>query len=251
MLHTLIQTQPRPRPTELPPIPLTLHRTLPLIYDLRIAHETIPAVALPSILRPEIMPSLTRARAALDCHGIARGDCGGEDARVRAVCVAPLVAITRHRRVPGDGDVGVILEHGDAIRTPTRLGTRARAAHLALPIRPHLVRDGEDPRAVAFARVLEAEVRVPTTETGARTVGGIGGGGHACAEGARVQIVDEAAGVGVAGERGSACWSWKGGGGGGRGVFRFVDVDALGGAAEGFQVAWAEERAVAFWRGGA
>lgn len=213
MLHTLIQTQPRRGPTKLSSIPHTLHRTLPLIHNLRIACKTIPAVALPSILRAEVMPPLARARTALHRHPITRSDRGGENAGVRAIRVAPLVPIPCDSRVAGDRDVGVILEHGDAVCSATGLGDRACAGHLALCVGPGLVGGGEDPRAVAFGGVLDAEVGVTAAEGGAGGPGVVWGGGHACAEGPRVERVGEAARVGVAGEGGFAGWGWRGGGG--------------------------------------
>jgi hypothetical protein len=227
MIHTLIQTQPRPRATELTSIPPTLHRTLPLIHDLGIAHKPIPTVALPPVLRAKVMPALARARAALHRHGITRRDRGGKDAAVRAVRVAALVAVPPNSGVAGDGDGGVVAEHGHAVCGAAGLGARAGAGRFALGVRPRLVRGGEHPRAVAFVGVLEPEVRVPAAEGGAGGVGGIGGGGHARAEGPRVEGVGDAAGISVAGERWFAGWGWQGGCGCWRRVLVLVDVDAL------------------------
>lgn len=80
----------------------------------------------------------------------------------------------------------------------------AAAWHVAFGVGAQRGPRGEHPRAVAFVAVFDAEVGEARAEGGAGRVAVGGGRGHACAEGAGVERVDDAACVCVAEECGLA-----------------------------------------------
>lgn len=121
MLHTLVQTQPRPGTAKLPSVTRALRRAFALIHDLGVAHKAISAVTLLPDLRAEVVASGTRTGAALNSHAVAGSHNGGEHTVADIVGVASLVAVVGDRGIDRHRDVCVGLEDGHAVGAAAEL----------------------------------------------------------------------------------------------------------------------------------
>src|SRR5690242_2460033 len=145
MLHTLVQTQPRPSTAELVSVTRTFRGALALIHDLGIACKATSTVTLFSVLRTEVVASATCTRTTLDCHAVAGSNNGGEYAIADIICIATLVAIVGDCRIFGDHDIYVGLENCHTVGSTAELRCGPGAWHTALAIGLGFGDSGEDP----------------------------------------------------------------------------------------------------------